>query len=213
MSQKSLNLNESERLNRIVSAGEAEIRKPRLEKKFLNVFISEDADSVGEYLVWKVIVPAIQGMLRDAGHGIVDTVFGTGGRGNTNYSGRYEGRRNYERSSYGYTDYSSNYYNGGYASSYRNNRRYDSRDTEVVFRSRAKADECRDTLDEIISRKGCASVNHLSELIGVDYDKAGDEEGWYNIARSRIRSTRDGYVLELPRPEFIEERDRWWERR
>lgn len=190
-------------LTKIVQ-GEVKVKRPGVDKKLRDIFISEDADSVGDYLVWGVIVPAIRGMLRDAGHGIVDGVFGKGGR----FRGGYEPeRRSYERSGY--------YSRSNYASHYKYDRddrpygrsfRYSSRDTEIIFDSRAEAEEVRDTLCEVIDRYGSASINDLNDMIGIDMAdrRSGDSDwGWYDISRSRIRSTREGYVLELPSPERI----------
>ena len=217
MAERSLNLPETppkRRTDRLQGVGDGKIRKGgSIEHKFLNVFISEDADSVGEYLVWKVIVPAIQGMLRDAGHGIVDTVFGTGNNNRTNYSrGSYE-RRSYDShksASYRYDDRSRDDYDDRYARSYRSNSHHDSGDTEVIFRSRAKAEECRELLAEIIDRQRFATVSQLGDLIEIDNrDRRPDDDewGWYSVARSKVRGTRDGYVLQLPKPEAIDERD------
>lgn len=193
----------------IATRADAELRKPSVERKLRNIFISDDADSIGDYLIWSVLVPAIQGMLQDAGHGIVDGIFGRG-------SGRYyreERRRGsyYDRrDSYRRNNYASSYYN---SDSYSHSRRgrYEPEYSEAFFRSRAKAEECLDTMEEIVSRRGYVTISHLSDLIGVPYDERENDDkewGWYDISRCRIKGTRDGFVLEMPRPEWIDRSDR-----
>ena len=99
-----------QQLSKIVK-GDVKVKRPGVDKKLRDIFISEDADSVGDYLVWGVIVPSIKGMIRDAGHGIIDGVFGKGGR----FRGGYEPeRRSYERSGY--------YSRSNYASHYKYDR-------------------------------------------------------------------------------------------
>lgn len=187
----------------------AKKQKQSVEKKLRNIFISDDADNVGDYLIWGVIVPAIQGMLQDAGHGIVDGIFGRRGS-----SGR----------SYDYHDYSRRRRRYDDEPSYRTSRRSDrerSKDrdrdyeyerrrssknnTEVLFNTRSDAEEVRDTLFEVIEKYGFASVSDINELCGFKDDYTDRKWGWRNLNRSSIRSTRDGYLLELPIPESLED--------
>lgn len=183
----------------------AKKQKPSVEKKLRSIFISDDADNVGDYLVWGVIVPAIQGMLQDAGHGIVDGIFGRRGGGRSDY-------RDYSRRSRRYDDEPSYRTTRRSERSRDRDRDYDyerrrsSRDaSEVIFKSRSEAEEVRDTLIEVIDKYGFASVSDLNELCGFKDDYTDRKWGWRSLKRSSIRSTRDGYLLELPMPESLED--------
>ena len=44
-------------------------------------FISEDAPSIGSYLLYDILLPALKDLVLDIGHGAIDTAFGGDGRG------------------------------------------------------------------------------------------------------------------------------------
>ena len=133
-------LPESKNLPQVTS--EAKKQKVGVEKKLRDVFISEDAGGIGEYLIWGVFVPAIQNMLRDAGHSIVDGFFGRSGYKSGGYYD-YSRERRYRdegKPSYRSYQYSSRNKRDRDDDSYDRRARTRSGDTEVVFKSRAEAE-------------------------------------------------------------------------
>ena len=86
-----------EEKNQLAPVANGTRKEPTLDRKLRNVFISDQAGSVGDFIVWDVIVPGIKGMLQQAGHGLVDGIFGTGGRSR---SSTYSYRRDYDEPSY-----------------------------------------------------------------------------------------------------------------
>ena len=179
-------------------------------RRLKDVFISDSAGSVGDYLVWDVIVPGIKGMLQQAGHGLVDGIFGSGGRSRgTSYS--------YNRSSYRYDEPSHRAGRPSYSYS-RNEQAYDRRDSrrrrsmsdEVVLRSWSDAEAVRDGMIEYLERYGRVTVSDMNGLAGLsDRDFTDSEWGWEDISGAHIRTIRnyfedgDGYALELPPPIYV----------
>jgi len=206
MAERALQNNDDKHLPKITT--DAKKKDVGVERKLRDVFISEDAGGIGEYLIWGVFVPAIKGMLRDAGYSIVDGLFGIGGKTRSSGYYNYANERRYRNA--GEPSYRS-YYNTPRNKRDRDDDTYDrrsrsrSRDTEVVFKSRAEAEEVRDTLCETIERYGSASISDLNDLCGFDDEYTDRKWGWYDISSSRIRSTKDGYVLEMPRTESLED--------
>ena len=186
-------------------------KDPDMGRKLKDVFISDNAGSVGDFLVWDVLVPGIKGMLQQAGHGLVDGIFGSGGR-------RYNGSTSYSRSSrYEEPSYRNNTGRPSYSYS-RNEREYERRDarrrrsadSEVVLQSWGDAEAVRDGMIEYLERYGRVTVSDLNGLAGLsDRDFTDGEWGWEDISGAHIRTIRgyfedgDGYALELPPPVYV----------
>ena len=54
-------------------------RKQSLIKSMRDEFISEDADSIGSYLLNDILFPALRDLINDICHGAIDAAFGGGG--------------------------------------------------------------------------------------------------------------------------------------
>lgn len=185
----------------VVSEGDiVKKKKGGLEHKLRDIFISPDVDDIGDYVVWSIIVPGIKNILSDSFHGMVDGIFGR--RRQSSYTSSYRYGRDRDTEYYRPRDYSSRYER-------RESERPFTSGSDIIFRSRAKAEEVRDTLYEIIDRRGYVTLAHLNDLVDIPYgdrDRDDDLWGWYEISRSRIKPTREGFLLDLPRPERIKER-------
>lgn len=180
-----------------------------LNRKLKDVFISDSAGSVGDYLVWDVVVPGIKNMLQQAGHGLVDGIFGTGGRsGSSRYSySRSSGEPSYRsgssRPSYSYSRNEKEYER-------RESRRRRTMDSEVVLRSWNDAEDVRDGMIELLERYGRVTVSDMNALAGLsDRDFTDTEWGWEDMSGAHIRTVLryfedgDGYALELPPPVYV----------
>jgi hypothetical protein len=182
-----------------------------VDRRLKDVFISDNAGSVGEYLVWDVLVPGIKGMLQQGLHGAIDNIFGSGRRSGSSYS----------RSSYGEPSYRSGRTSYSYSSRQRDDRDYQGRyergrrrtpDTEVVLRSWSDAEDVRDGLIDVLERYGVVSVSDLNALTGQsDRDYTDVNWGWDDVSGAHIRTIRnyfedgDGYALELPPPRSLKD--------
>lgn len=189
-----------------------------LDRKLRDVFVSDNAGSVGDYIVWDVIVPGFKGMIQQGLHGAIDTIFGGGGRyrgsSRYGYSRSYDDEPSYRsgRRSYAtrgrYDDDRDDY-----RERRRSRRRYE--DSEVVLSSWSEAEDVRDLINEQIDRYGIATVSDLNAATNQsDRDYTDVNWGWDDISSARIRTLRgyfpdgDGYVLELPSPIYIKDRIR-----
>lgn len=184
-------------------------KEPGLDRKLKDVFISDNAGSVGDYLVWDVVVPGIKNMLQQAGHGLVDGIFGNGGRSSSSrYSySRHDSEPSYRspRPSYSYSRNEKEYDRRE-----RDSRRRRSLDSEVVLRSWSDAEDVRDGMIEILERYGRVTVSDMNALAGLsDRDFTDTEWGWEDMSGAHIKTISryyedgDGYALELPPPVFV----------
>lgn len=75
---------------------------------------------------------------------------------------------------------------------------------EIEFNSRGEAERVLDRLDELIRSYGAASVLDMYDAAGVSCDFTWDKYGWESIRSARVQSTREGYVLKMPRAKPID---------
>lgn len=185
-----------------VTRSKATLRKKPLYKKFLDAFRPEDNVGFVEYTLLEVLAPGIKDVAADAVHGAIDNALGTsvprgrrGRRGDSGYtsynrmsSARPRGRRD------------------------RDDDRHSRRDSrvaddvrEIILDSRVEAEEVIDNLIELASKYEVATMRDLLSLIGEPHNQTHEDWGWADLRGARIhRVGRNGYLLDLPRPEPLD---------
>ena len=179
---------EKKKVEKVIS-GTAKVKKKGATRKFADVFISEDANSVKSYLFSDVFVPALKKLLSDiVKDGVEMLLYGsTGGRGN---------RTDRFRGDYvSYTKYSDR----------RDDRRYsDNRSSvysynDITLNNRGEAEEVLLRMDELIEMYGVVTVADLYDLVGVTGTYLDNKYGWMNIRNAEVVRVRDGYLLKFPK--------------
>lgn len=159
-------------------------------RKLTDVFITEDAANVKNYVLFDVIVPSIKKALYDLVVGALDmTLFGGRGGGNSKRSisdkvsyRDYNSISKRDERSYGNTRTTSGY-------------SYD----DIVLETRGEAESVLSRMDEIIEEYDSVRVADLYDLVGITGDYTDNKYGWTNIHNARVVRTRDGYKIEMPR--------------
>lgn len=180
---------EGKRVEKVVH-GKVKTKKNNA-RKLTNIFITEDAANVKNYVLFDVIVPSIKKALYDLVVGALDmTLFG--GRG----GGSNDKRSISDKISY--KDYNS--------ISKRNERSYGNTVTtsgysydDIVLETRGEAESVLSRMDEIIDEYDSVRVADLYDLVGITGDYTDNKYGWTNIRNARVVRTRDGYKIEMPR--------------
>lgn len=187
--------NEQKKVEKIVS-GTVKTKEKGFFRKLADIFLSEDAGKVKSYIVKEVIIPAVKDTIRDIIQNGTDMML----YGETKASSvrRKEGGT--------YVSYS-NYYNPTTRSnkadvSDRNRSRSDSR--EFIFDSRGEAEKVLDTLFELVKDYQAASVADLCSLVGVTGEWIDNKWGWIDLSGSCVKRVHGGYVLDLPKPIYLE---------
>lgn len=184
---------EREKLKPVVKRP-ASKKKKSLGKKFKESFLGDESQSVGDYVIHDVLVPALKAMINDMVSGGVEMMlFGERSRRPSNVI------RNGGRSYVSYGNY------------YRDDRRPkdDRRDVsrasrarhdfeEIVFDSRGEAETVLSHMVDMTLEYGMVSVSDFYELSGIDAQFTDNKYGWTNLRDARTDRTRDGYVLNLP---------------
>lgn len=178
-----------------VTSGEVIARKKPLGRKIAETFAGDDAQSVGQYILFDVVIPAAKSMLSDAvSQGIERLLFGAGAP--RSVPGRSGGR---------YTPYnkvSKDKSDGSRQLSQRAraNHNFD----EVVLESRPEATMVIEQLTALVDDYDVATVADLYELVGITGDFTDNKWGWFDLRGTTIRRVKEGYLIELPRVQPID---------
>lgn len=188
---------EEKRIDKVV-AGHVVRRKAPLGKRMKETFLGGADKSVFEYVVQDVIVPAVRDMIADAGQqGLERMLYGEvrsvarrshvrpgDPRRNTNYNGmsrsRDEDRRQMSRKARANHDF-----------------------YEIIIPTRPEAEAVLEGLFALLDEYEVASVADLYEMVGESSQFTDRNWGWTDLRGSDIRRVREGYLLDLPRPEDI----------
>lgn len=183
-SHKSKSIDDKPKIEKVVS-GKVQVKKKNELQKMADIFISEDVDSVKNYIFIDVLVPAIKKAVSDiVTNGIDMLLYGEAGRTKknttsskvsyTNYNVRPNERQpNNRRSSYGYE--------------------------EVIIDNKREAEEVLSTMEDIIDSYGIVSVADFNELVGVSGKFTDNNYGWSDLRTATIIRVRDGWIIKLPR--------------
>lgn len=186
-----------------VTRNKATLRKKPLRKKFLEAFRPEDNKGFIEYMLVDILAFGIRDALVESAHYSIDNAFGSFGGGGYRQSRRRRGDG-------GYTSY-----NRMGTSRRRDREERDSRSSrretrmaddtrEIILDTRVEADEVLDNLFELISKYDVATMRDLLSLIGEPHNPTHEDWGWMDLRGSRIHRVRNGYLLDLPRPEPLD---------
>lgn len=75
---------------------------------------------------------------------------------------------------------------------------------EIILPTRVEAEEVINRLYDLVSKYESATVADLYDLLGIDQKFVDDKWGWYELPGARVQRVRNGYLLDLPRPEPLE---------
>lgn len=168
-------------------------REAKLSRRVREAFVSTESGSIGEYLLFDVLIPAIKATTLDT---VVEATqrffYGTSGRGRTSppTRGAYTSYSNQSRVVSGRTTP---------APTRRARSQHDFE--EIVFETRVEASNVLDSLLVLIEKYESCTVQDLYDLCGITTEPVDATWGWKALGHATINRVRDGYVLDLPRPE------------
>lgn len=187
-----------------VVQGEVVRRKKPMGKRLAETFIGTDAKSVWAFVTIDVLVPAAKDMFADAvSQGVERMIYG---------EAQSRSRRGSRRPNDPYTSY--NRYSHpqrrpgppreeprqSISRRARANHEFD----EIILPTRVEANEVLDRLFDLVSKYETATVADLYDLVGVSGSYTDDKWGWVDLRGADIARIREGYLLNLPRPEPLD---------
>jgi len=179
---------ERKKLDPVVSKP-ATKQKKSLGKKFRESFLNDARQSVGDYIVHDILVPALKSMINDmVSGGIEMMLFGERSRRSNNIN------RDRGRSYVSYT----NYYRGDNRNDISRTARSRHNFDEVVFDSRGEAEDVLSHMVDMTIEYGTVSVADFYELSGIEAQFTDHKYGWTNLRDACTDRIRNGYVIRLP---------------
>jgi hypothetical protein len=191
------------RVERPVVTSKVVRRKQPVGTRLKELFIGDSAHNVWNYVALDVMLPAAKDMIADAvSQGVERMIFG---------EARSTSRRTGQRPG-GYVAY--NRYSPG-NSQPTQNRRDERREVsrrsrashdfdEIILATRVEAEEVIDALFNLVGKYETATVGDLYELVNVPSNYTDDKWGWTDLRGAGVTRVRNGYLLDLPRPEAID---------
>lgn len=188
-----------------VVTGEVVQRKKSLGKRFKETFVGGNAKGVWEYVTLDVMIPAAKNMFADAiTEGFERMIFGDSRPSSRRHGSRSGGANGYVS----YNRYSSH---GPAPISHRDEPRPISRRArashdfdEIILETRVEAEVVIDHLFEVVSKYETATVADLYDMVGIDGKYTDDKWGWTDLRGAGVTRVRNGYLLDLPKPEPID---------
>ena len=178
-----------------VVQGKVTAKKQPAGKRLRESLGLEETRTVGDYLVWDVLIPAMKETIAEVVKKGID-VFLYGGssqsrndrRGHVSYEGYYS--KKHGGSSY-------NREERRVRTTYRHAMDF----REFIFDDRRDADMVLSELCEIIDTYGFAKVSDFYSLVGETERNFVDHGyGWDALGSASVERVRDGWVVDLPRP-------------
>ncbi len=170
-------------------------KKAPLYSRALRSLVAEDAQSIGGWVMDEIVLPSIRNLLADTIKGSTDRIFYGSSRQNRRMDGL--GRPRFGTAYNQITQDPAPRRLLSRESRARHN--FD----EVILSSRSEAASVLDALTERVAQYGVASVADLYALVDVTGSYADQNWGWTDLRFADLRQVREGYLLDLPRPESI----------
>lgn len=186
----------------IKAVAKGSIKKEPLGKKFKRIFLSEDINSVGDFIFIDVFVPAIKDLIANIIENTTNIIlFGKSSARGYLRPGSAQNQQQRASLYWNSAVSGSRAYVGQTQSQQTQNIRASNNFRDIVYPERAKAEAVLNEMYALITTYGCATVSDIYQLSGITSDNfTNNDYGWTNLQGSGVSRTRDGFVLDLPKP-------------
>jgi hypothetical protein len=177
-----------------VTHGEVRTRKKGLGTRFRETFFGGSGKTALQIVVGDVLVPAAQDMVINSVQEYLErTIKGDGPR--------RRGRSSAPTAQTIHTEYHRFAQSGQQARTLANTRGRPRHEfDEVLLDSWAEAQDVLEALVEMLERYNSVSVADLYASVGLRSKHTDQKWGWYDLQGSRVRRTREGFLLDIPDP-------------
>ena len=178
--------------------GNVKLKKKPVAKRMGEAIIGEDIQEVKSYLIWDVLLPAVKDTIAELVKKGIDAVLYGGASAPSNV------KRRRDRSRPSYSDYYDDRRRDDRRRPRKPNRRAMHSFDDILFEDRFDAENVLSCLVDITQDYGMCSVADFYELAGEEPQWSDNKYGWGDVGDAQVVRTRDGYILDLPRPEPID---------
>jgi len=172
-------------------------RKKSIGSKFKETFAGDSAESVGQYVLFDIIIPRVKDLLYETFTGGLErSLFGSSTRSSRARGSQLTGKTNYRGISEKAVERS------GPDISPRGRANHDF--GEILIPTRGEAEQVLDTLLALVDEYESATVADLYGAVGITAEHTDLKFGWTDLSAARISPARGGgYLLEMPRADAI----------
>lgn len=178
-------IKEREKIEKVVT-GKVITKKKSKISKLTGEIISEDAHSVGSYIVRDVIIPAAKKLIYDIFTDGIDILL---------YGESRKGGKRSTADRVSYTNYSNRGIIRSEPAPLSSRYSYD----DIVLTSRGEAEDVLARMDELMDTYGLVRVADLYDLVGITGNFTDNKYGWTNIRNAEVVRVREGYMIKMPR--------------
>jgi hypothetical protein len=175
--------------------------KQSLGKKIVSTFVKDDMNEVKEYVWYDVVLPKVKEIISETISNTVDMALYGERRSRSNIN---------RRGGSSYVSYSSQYRSTNdsrpqYASGSRD-RRDGYNLSNLIFDTRVDAESVLGDLCDLVEDYKMASVADFYKFAGMEEQSTFMDRrwGWYDLGNARVVRTRDGYSIDMPRPQQLD---------
>lgn len=197
-------VDQGKKIEQVVS-GEVSRRKKTLGRRFKEIFIGGDSKSVLNYIFMDVLVPQAKEMITEAAsQGFEKLIYGDSRPGGRRIGPRPSGPS-------GYTSY--NRYaargNNPIGRSVREERlptvqlRAQEFD-DILLATRIEADTVLERMFDCLRDFQSVSISDLYQMVGISGSYMDHKWGWVDLHGASVMRVRDGYILNLPKPQPLD---------
>lgn len=162
-------------------------------RSFRDLFIAEDIENVGEYVIRDVVIPSIKKLIRDTICNGTDALLYSNGSGpSSNKGGSTISRPAYRKA----------FQSEQTTNNRSQNNRASSLYADIIFENRSDAEEILHIMDEVSDEYGFASIGDLYDLVGWETASTYNNYGWTRagVKEAKIQRVSEGFLLKFPRP-------------
>lgn len=190
--------------NPIKAVAKGTISKESLAAKFKRIFLSPDINSVGEFIFIDVFVPAIKDLIVNIIENTVNVAFFGNSSKRPYIVGRQQGNQQQRASIYWNSSVGQSRPYANQPVQPQQQVRAANNFRDITYPDKISAEAVLNELYSLISQYGRATVADLYSLSSVSSDNfTNNDYGWTNLQGSTVARSRDGYILDLPKPQFL----------
>lgn len=170
------------------------VKAKKKEPGIIDNFVQEEPAYVGQYLLKELVLPAVKNLIFDLGSNAMQLfLFGEVNSGGTNANRtRYSTASSCRRVPVDNTPVPA-----------KTCRRCS--DTTFVYATRTEAQRKLYDLQDLLEDRGVISVSNYLEMLNQDIGPNDNRYGWYNLDRAFVEQTHEGHVLNLPKPQRLDD--------
>lgn len=180
-------------------------------RKIKETFFAGDSESVWDYILSDVFIPAAKDTISDAVSGAIERILWGEERSRTRRrsTGRGQTYVDYQnRYRYGYSNTSRRESRPPWEPSERRSLQSRSRSSndirELILDTRVEAEDVIEALFDLVEKYETATVADLYDLLGIVPSHTDNKWGWVDVRDFEVRRVRQGYLLVVPKPEALD---------